>query len=54
MPRDYKVSLDDILEAINRIESYTTGLGEAQFQADRKTFLRHHFLPRADTNSFPD
>jgi uncharacterized protein with HEPN domain len=37
MPRDYKVSLDDILEAVNRIETYTTGRDQARFQADRKT-----------------
>ena len=37
MPRDYKVSLDDILEAVNRIETDTAGMDKAQFQADRKT-----------------
>jgi uncharacterized protein with HEPN domain len=37
MSRDYKVSLDDILEAVDRIESYTTGMDKAEFQADRKT-----------------
>jgi uncharacterized protein with HEPN domain len=37
MPRDYKVSLDDVLEAVERIESYTSGMDKAQFQADRKT-----------------
>jgi uncharacterized protein with HEPN domain len=37
MPRDYKISLDDILEAVDRIETYTAGMDEAQFQADRKT-----------------
>jgi uncharacterized protein with HEPN domain len=37
MPRDYKVSLDDILEAIERIQDYTAGMDEKQFQADRKT-----------------
>ncbi len=37
MPRDYKISLDDILDAVNRIESYTAGMDKAQFQADGKT-----------------
>jgi uncharacterized protein with HEPN domain len=37
MPRDYKVSLDDILEAVDRIETYTTGMDKEQFQIDRKT-----------------
>ncbi len=37
MPRDYKISLDDILEAVERIETYTAGMDRAQFQADRKT-----------------
>ncbi len=37
MPRDYKISLDDILEAVNRIEDYTAGMDKFQFQADRKT-----------------
>ena len=37
MPRDYKVSLDDILEAVDRIETYAAGMDKAQFQADRKT-----------------
>jgi len=25
MPRDYRVSLDDIIEAVERIETYTSG-----------------------------
>ena len=37
MPRDYKVSLDDILEAVGRIEDYTAGMDRERFQADRKT-----------------
>jgi uncharacterized protein with HEPN domain len=37
MPRDYKVSLDDILEAVERIETYTAGMDKARFQADCKT-----------------
>ena len=36
MPRDYKISLDDILEAIDRIETYTAGM-DTLSQADRKT-----------------
>ncbi len=37
MPRDYKVSLDDILEAVRRIVIYTSGMERAQFQGDLKT-----------------
>jgi uncharacterized protein with HEPN domain len=37
MPRDYKVSLDDILEAVRRIEIYTSGMERDQFQSDLKT-----------------
>ncbi|HHX49967.1 MAG TPA: DUF86 domain-containing protein [Clostridia bacterium] len=37
MPRDYKVYLDDILEAINRIESYTAGIPWDEFCKDTKT-----------------
>jgi uncharacterized protein with HEPN domain len=37
MPRDYKVSLDDILEAVERIQTYTVGMDREQFQSDRKT-----------------
>ena len=37
MPRDYRVYLDDILEAVSRIESYTADLTAAQFSKDPKT-----------------
>ncbi len=37
MPRDYKVSLVDILEAVRRIVIYTSGMEQAQFQGDLKT-----------------
>jgi len=37
MSRDYKVYLDDILEAIAWIRTYTTGLSYEAFQGDRKT-----------------
>ena len=37
MPRDYRVYLDDILEAVSRIQSYTSGLTHTQFSADLKT-----------------
>lgn len=37
MPRDYKVYLDDILEAIAWIRIYTTGFTYDSFQDDRKT-----------------
>jgi uncharacterized protein with HEPN domain len=37
MPRDYKVYLEDIIEAIERIHDYTTGLSFEAFFSDRKT-----------------
>ena len=38
MPRDYKVFLEDILEAIRKIRIYTDGLSLQAFTADAKTF----------------
>ena len=37
MPRDFKIYLDDILEACGRIKSYTSDLTPAQFAKDAKT-----------------
>jgi uncharacterized protein with HEPN domain len=37
MPRDYTVYLNDIIDAIARIEEYTTGSSLETFKADRKT-----------------
>jgi len=37
MPRDYKVYLDDILEASSRIRDYTSGLTLDEFKDDTKT-----------------
>jgi uncharacterized protein with HEPN domain len=37
MPRDYKVYLDDIIEAAEHIEKYTSGLSLEAFSKDRKT-----------------
>ena len=37
MPRDYRVSLQDILEAANWINEYVRGISFEQFRADRKT-----------------
>ena len=37
MPRDYRVYLDDILEAVSRIQAYTAGLTHARFSGDLKT-----------------
>lgn len=34
MPRDYRLYLEDILEAIARIERYTSGVDFAAFSAD--------------------
>ena len=38
MPRDYKVFLEDILEAIGKIRRYTNGMSLQAFTADGKTF----------------
>jgi uncharacterized protein with HEPN domain len=38
MPRDYKVHLEDIVEAIRKIRSYTTSLSFQTFSSDVKTF----------------
>lgn len=37
MPIDYRLFLDDILEAINKIREYTAGLGYCAFVKDSKT-----------------
>jgi uncharacterized protein with HEPN domain len=37
MPRDYKVYLEDIREAITRIREYTLGQSRETFGGDRKT-----------------
>jgi uncharacterized protein with HEPN domain len=37
MPRDYRVYLDDIIEAAEQIEQYTSGLSLEAFSKDRKT-----------------
>lgn len=38
MPRDYKVFLEDVLEAVRKIRQYTDGLSLQAFTADAKTF----------------
>lgn len=37
MPRDYKVYLEDILESINNIQEYTSGLSFPDLKKDKKT-----------------
>ena len=37
MPRDFRLYLDDILEAIHRIRLYMAELNEEEFAGDRKT-----------------
>jgi len=37
MPRDHRLYLDDILEAIGSIRDYTTSMDYAAFSGDRKT-----------------
>jgi uncharacterized protein with HEPN domain len=36
-PRDWRLRVDDILDAIARIEQYVNGLNIEQFRADQKT-----------------
>ena len=38
MPRDYKVYLEDILEAIRKIEQFTASFSSKAFAEDAKTF----------------
>jgi uncharacterized protein with HEPN domain len=38
MPRDYKVYLDDILQAIEKVREYTAGFSPAELAGDAKTF----------------
>jgi uncharacterized protein with HEPN domain len=38
MPRDYKVGLEDILDAIHKIRTYTVGATLQTFKQDCKTF----------------
>ena len=37
MPRDWKMRVQDILEAISKIQRYTTGMDYAAFRMDEKT-----------------
>ena len=37
MPKDYRVYLDDILDAIVKIRKYTVGLSKEEFRADERT-----------------
>jgi hypothetical protein len=37
MPRDSRVYLDDILDAIGKIKRYTEGLSKQAFAGDEKT-----------------
>lgn len=37
MPRDFEVYLQDILEAIRKINAYTAGMSRAEFESDPKT-----------------
>ena len=37
MKRDYRLYLDDMLEAISKIERYTKGLNYEQIRKDEKT-----------------
>jgi uncharacterized protein with HEPN domain len=38
MPRDYRIYLEDILDATRKIRAYTNGLSQTAFLQDDKTF----------------
>lgn len=38
MPRNYKIQLEDMLEAAGRIVKYVGGMSENEFYSDTKTF----------------
>lgn len=57
MPRDYKLQLDDIIEAVARIREYTEGLTEEAFVSDRKTqdaVIRNMEIIGEAVGSLPD
>jgi uncharacterized protein with HEPN domain len=57
MPRDYGLYLDDILESVNLIKEYTTGLDLERFSSDRKTqdaVVRNLEIIGEATKSLPD
>ena len=57
MPRDYKVSLEDILGAIRKIRSYTQGVTLQTFKQDSKTFdavVRNLEIVGEAAKSLPD
>lgn len=37
MPMDYRLFLDDILEAVDKIRNYTAGMDYEAFSQDKKT-----------------
>ncbi|MDV2496664.1 MAG: DUF86 domain-containing protein [bacterium] len=37
MPRHWRLRINDILDAIDRIQQYVQGLAQAQFEADERT-----------------
>ena len=44
-PRDWRERLEDILEAIDRIQSYTEGMDKSSFDEDQKTIKVEQDLP---------
>lgn len=55
MPRDYKVYLEDILSAIDKVNRFTAGLTQNMFSTDEKTQTPSSgiwkLLARQSTNS---
>ncbi len=57
MPRDYLLYLDDIIEAVTKIESYTAGLSFQDFSRDGKTadaVVRNHEIIGEAAKALPD
>jgi uncharacterized protein with HEPN domain len=57
MCRDYRVYLDDILEATNKILSYTAGFSYDEFRADSKTIdavIRNFMVIGEAASKIPD
>jgi len=45
MPRDHRLYLDDIVGAIDRIQSYVEGMDHARFAVDQRTIVQTKLEP---------
>ena len=56
-PRDWQVRLEDILDSIHKIQTYTLGMDFASFSSDQKTIdavLRNLEITGEASNFLPD